>query len=77
MGPTERYNAFNEEAREVTSGGRVPVILSASDRPGLTKLKRALGRLSRSAVEDLPLVNGVSTWIGKNQIEQLFHKRSV
>lgn len=74
LDPSERYQAFNEEAREVTSGGRVPVILSAEDRQGLTKLKRALGRLSRSAVEELPLVNGVVTWIGKNQVEKLFQK---
>lgn len=74
MQPHERYTAFAQEAREVTSGGKVPVILSAMDRQALGKVKRALGRLSKNGFEELPLVNGVVTWIGKNQVEKLFEK---
>ena len=70
--PAERYTAFAQEAKEVISGGRVPIILSADNRSALSKVKKALGRLSKGVVEDLPLVNGVATWIGKNQVEKLF-----
>jgi len=70
----DRYSAFAEEAEDVVSGGKVPIILSASDRESLSKLKRALGRVSKGVIEELPLVNGVATWIGKNQAEKLFEK---
>ncbi len=72
LAPAERYTRFSREASEATSGGKVPIILSTEDRKSLGQLKRALGQLSNGLVKELPLVNGVSTWIGKNQVEKLF-----
>jgi serine protease AprX len=74
LNPKERYTAFAQEASEVVSGGKVPIILSVDNRESLARVKRALGRLSKGAVHELPLVNGVATWIGKNQVEKLFEK---
>lgn len=68
----QRFQAVAEEAREAVSGGKVPIILSTDEPDMLNKLRRTLGRVSNGAVERLPLVNGVTTWIGKNQLEQLF-----
>jgi len=66
--------ALAEEIQDVVSGGKVPIILSAENRKALNKAKRALGEISRGILEDLPLVNGLSTWVGKNQLERLIQK---
>jgi subtilisin family serine protease len=70
----QRYLAFSEQSREVASGGKVPIILTTEAPETLAKVKRTLGQVSRSAVERLPLLHGVTTWVGTTQLEKLFAK---
>lgn len=65
---------LDEEIRDVVSGGKVPIILSAENRRALGRAKEALSQVTRGLREDLPLINGVSAWIGKNQLEKLIEK---
>lgn len=70
----ELYHSVTEEARDVMSGNMVPIILSAENRRTLGQLKRTLGQVSRATYSELPLVNGIATWVGKNQLERLFDR---
>lgn len=68
------YHSVAEEAKDLVCGNKIPIILSAANRKALTQLKKTLGKVSRAGIDELPLVNGVATWIGKNQLEDLFDR---
>jgi hypothetical protein len=70
----ELYHSVTEEARDVMAGNMVPIILSAENRRTLGQLKRTLGQISRATYSELPLVNGIAAWVGKNQLERLFDR---
>ncbi len=66
--------SFTQEAHDVMSGGKIPVIFSAQNGQRLGVLKRTLARISKATLEELPLIHGAAAWIGKNQLETLLEK---
>ncbi len=68
------YHSVSEEAKDAMCGNMVPIILSTESRKALTQLKRTFGRISSGNYSELPLVHGISAWVGKNQLEELFDR---
>lgn len=63
-----------DEASELTQGNRVPVLLCADSASLLGKAERELSKVSRSVSDKLPLVHGVTAWVGRNRLEGLMQK---